>query len=677
MKKHLSVQLVISLNIMKVSMPNYKRILSLTICIAILLSFYLAVTNSSLPQIDTIINHSIIINASYIIFYSLILSCTIFIVVHLIKAIFVKLMKHKEKNEIKFSKRNRCIILNGEWGTGKTYYYECSLRSKIIKYYGKPIEIPCFSATKDELILNLILSNPIYNIISLHGILSSLMKNNWMAFMPKKKVIVFDDFERLGGFTDNKDKKYADVLGIINYLKQDNYILLIANINKTESNVLNSYLEKITDGIINVPIQNYEDIFDKKKNEIFEATDTKHEDQKAVFVFNVLNQALSHFRHKHKEENIRLLLNLQYYLFIALKGIDILKTKEDYYERLLIEFMERFLRNRFKALLLFFRDHKLYSAVQQLDSSTPKESEEYARLEKELKTYEIFMSDLKTYGYEPLSEDIVNTNFYRELTFFALKTFPNNYQSVGKNYLTFILDSKLATNYIDDDYLVLRKDKNSLYADILMWHIIFHDHDRKLSERILKLILKSDFLPEILKNITNTKQYYYKYWQASKDDNSYEETAENCILKHLDNYLKTMQEVMSNDTLNFVLILMENKCFNYVHDNNLYHTYFSHIISFIDENIINSTCEDYDDLAQSYWHLIKKLEKLIPFVNQYKDKIDKNLLEVNSKIKDFIKKNDNFSFSPGFFTNENRETIFSEILVGKLGDEYLAYLEGY
>ena len=161
-----------------------------------------------------------------------------------------------------FDKNNKCVFLMGGWGIGKTWHYRKNI---VPTFNSRPIYISCFSATRDQLINQLIISNPIYNIITLHGILSSLIKNSWESFMPNKKIIVFDDLERL--HTEN-NPNYKDLMAIICFLKEQNKcrILLIGNKEKIKSEVFNEYLEKIVDSFIVVPHKKFKEVLKPAKN---------------------------------------------------------------------------------------------------------------------------------------------------------------------------------------------------------------------------------------------------------------------------------------------------------------------------------------------------------------------------------------------------------------------------
>lgn len=148
----------------------------------------------------------------------------------------------KRKKSI-FDDGARCVLLDGPWGSGKTTYY----KNHIKPYFNsEPIYISCFSATRDQLITQLIIANPIFNLLSLHGVLSGLIKNSWQSFMPRNEIIVFDDLERLH---KTKEDSFNDLIGILSYLKEINNckLLLICNKEEINSQIFSKYLEKILD----------------------------------------------------------------------------------------------------------------------------------------------------------------------------------------------------------------------------------------------------------------------------------------------------------------------------------------------------------------------------------------------------------------------------------------------
>jgi energy-coupling factor transporter ATP-binding protein EcfA2 len=137
----------------------------------------------------------------------------------------------------------RCVLLDGPWGSGKTTYYKNHIKPH---FNSESIYISCFSATREQLITQLIIANPIFNLLSLHGVLSGLIKNSWQSFMPRNKIIVFDDLERLH---KADDETYRDLIGIMSLLKEQNNckLLMICCRAEIKAEIFNKYLERICD----------------------------------------------------------------------------------------------------------------------------------------------------------------------------------------------------------------------------------------------------------------------------------------------------------------------------------------------------------------------------------------------------------------------------------------------
>lgn len=136
----------------------------------------------------------------------------------------------------------QCLLIDGAWGSGKTTHYE--------KYYQyidnkSNIYISCFSASRSELIAQIIQQRLFYKLLTLNGILAKFMESNWQIFMPKNRVMVFDDLERLHANQDN----YLDLIGVIDYLKNKMKckIILICNMSELKEPIFNSYMERIVD----------------------------------------------------------------------------------------------------------------------------------------------------------------------------------------------------------------------------------------------------------------------------------------------------------------------------------------------------------------------------------------------------------------------------------------------
>lgn len=177
-------------------------------------------------------------------------------------------------------KTNYAIVISGEWGSGKTYYYEHNLKSLIsqtnlvtdnTKKY-TPILISLFGINsiddiQTQIVLNLypILKNRKAKLASnlgkalFKGILKmngldeyynivsevEIDKKDWLKF--DELVIVFDDLERI-----SKSLEIEEVIGFVNSLvEHDNVkVLLIANENKIESPDYKKIKEKVVGNTI-------------------------------------------------------------------------------------------------------------------------------------------------------------------------------------------------------------------------------------------------------------------------------------------------------------------------------------------------------------------------------------------------------------------------------------------
>lgn len=177
-------------------------------------------------------------------------------------------------------KTNYAIVISGEWGSGKTYYYEHNLKSLISqtnlitnnnKKY-TPILISLFGINSiDDIQTQIVLS--LYPILKnrkaklaanlgkalFKGILKmngldeyynivsevEIDKKDWLKF--DELVIVFDDLERI-----SKSLEIEEVIGFVNSLvEHDNVkVLLIANENKIESPDYKKIKEKVVGNTI-------------------------------------------------------------------------------------------------------------------------------------------------------------------------------------------------------------------------------------------------------------------------------------------------------------------------------------------------------------------------------------------------------------------------------------------
>ena len=176
---------------------------------------------------------------------------------------------------------NKCIFLDGRWGTGKTYYYENELKKILKNTYPEIIYISCFSFEKLDLIKEIMIKNNLLSrILSLNGFFSKFIVYNWDIITPYKKVIVLDDVERL----HQSNQVYQDIIGIIEYLKnvKECKILLIGNMIGSNVDIFKEYMEKIVDNITVPPKITFNEIVRNQNINL------KHRDISEC-IFNELN----------------------------------------------------------------------------------------------------------------------------------------------------------------------------------------------------------------------------------------------------------------------------------------------------------------------------------------------------------------------------------------------------
>ncbi|MBK2110553.1 hypothetical protein [Francisella tularensis] len=134
-----------------------------------------------------------------------------------------------------------CDLILGDWGAGKTYYFN----NKYAKQYNSSSieKISCFSYTREDFIKQLVRINFWNRWLSLNGILASYISFNWHKMLPKNKVIFIDDLERL----PCDENQTNDFIGIINELKKYNRVVIACSLSDIKQKTISQYLEKIVD----------------------------------------------------------------------------------------------------------------------------------------------------------------------------------------------------------------------------------------------------------------------------------------------------------------------------------------------------------------------------------------------------------------------------------------------
>ncbi len=468
---------------------------------------------------------------------------------HLINKYLIK--NHLTENI--FDSMTHCVMLTGAWGSGKTTYYNKELKNIIQNGTNKKqIYISCFSATKSELISQIISKDPLYSVLTLNGLLNKFIESNWQSFMPKNSVIIFDDLERLH---KNKDD-ILDVIGIIDYLKKcenNNEILLICNLDEN-NDILNKYMEKIVDDVIDISEYrikyklNYfiEDIYQNKSFEIIP------EKTKKFFALqftktindNIINHNLRLVRNTLNKLLYKLVFILEqsnYTNKTIINDIDII---------ILNDLIDNFSNNMdfyIKLHHLFYMDHSLYKKIAYSNYSTisyikelqlkltSDKKEEKENSENELKKY----SKILKSKFKLNLEDILKKNFSQsnpldnffnllEIYNFVFKSFlPKHLNLDNQSFGLHVLAAKyinhkkryeklLAENYefFGDSNLIYNKlDKTNFYNS-KQYNELTHLRNHLFSEsNIIKFALKClnlNFLNETdLRDILDPKFFIW------------------------------------------------------------------------------------------------------------------------------------------------------------------------
>ncbi|WP_145951756.1 hypothetical protein [Francisella uliginis] len=186
-------------------------------------------------------------------FHTSLIDITGSIIVSLIAFFFITdLIYHVEKyicnNKSLKKEYYGCEIILGDWGSGKTYYFDKEyIKEHIPEYTGEiePLRLSCFSYSREEFITKLVNFSFINRWISLNGLLSGYILSNWEDKLPENKLIFIDDLER---FPSNENL-VGDFIGIIEKLKQKNRVVIACNITniKIKQQTISEYLEKLVD----------------------------------------------------------------------------------------------------------------------------------------------------------------------------------------------------------------------------------------------------------------------------------------------------------------------------------------------------------------------------------------------------------------------------------------------
>lgn len=420
-------------------------------------------------------------------------------VIFIFKSIQCNKLSEENKPKVDFDELCKCVLINGEWGCGKTYYYRHEIKPYLSK---KPIYLSCFSATKDELITRLIVTNLLYNFISLNGVLVKFMLNNWQGFMPVNKIIVFDDLERMHSLNS-----YGDIIAIINFLKDvcNCKLILIVNSrhpNISESKVFNAYLEKIVDKVVLSPKINFIDIVHSLKK-------VKIDDCYKELVINSISQVQENIN----LNNLRLFINSYYYISNALCSLNGLGRLSGLDRDIISTVVGLILDKIIKMHCLYFKDNELYNKTLNHDIKDEEISDQiskYKLTRKEIISYDIDISHELSIGklknwfisyvmilylqnkYSIIDGVVKNNNTSNTFEHIINKLkgapiLPARNWGLELNKDRKLLADSIFLNYLDDSILQF---SGSDYSDVelYVWGCVLFNHNIPVSCKIAKIL---------------------------------------------------------------------------------------------------------------------------------------------------------------------------------------------
>ena len=523
--------------------------------------------------VNLIINYPII-STIIIILLLLFCGCIRLSIKYIIKPVYRKLFLFCKKNSdnLVFGDNNRCIMVAGKFGTGKTRYYQKKLKRKI-KYQELccTIEISCFSANKTELVTQIIMSQFIYKIFLINGVLLKFVQNNWRWFCPKNNVIVFDDVERLHA----SDENFLDIIGIIDYLKKHNKIVIIANIDEIHNSIVNSYFEKIVDKIYpeNNFWFNFMDILEEQKKDVSTFKSNNDTSDLLLKFQQSITKEIDELRKTGSINNLRLILNVWHTLIQGIiNSLNVYKIPID--REVLMFYCTQDILVWFKLRYLYWHDMKWFKKnFNSANTYWLVESNQnsYTQNEERLNDY----NKLRNYGLT--TEVFYDNQLLRRI-------YKDDYKYILENY-TMHDDVSSLIRYIFTSFLPqVYKHHNTIRAQLLHFYAFPDDQNyghyigdtNPILDYLNQPILNTDQMDELLEfrrklsesNIikdATTENFNWCYSLISRIAGGSGRYFENCagvaILmminekNNLDlaNHLETMLNVRFNDLSNLSL----------------------------------------------------------------------------------------------------------------------------
>lgn len=229
-----------------------------------------------------VVKYDSVLVVKYILYIFLISYCLLFCLCNFIKNVYkyidnkVFRKKTKEQGDSKLmnyiaNKRVQYVFIDGEWGIGKTHYVLNQLEEMNKEYY----YVSLFGLKSRKLVIEELINEVksksnfriVFDIPILRTVFNVMYSIDGLDILKTgtKKIIVFDDLERVSGVinNDNNDKEYEakfedynDIIGFIEYISH-NYkeytCIVIMNQNKMK-NVFELLIQpKLKPHILSIP----------------------------------------------------------------------------------------------------------------------------------------------------------------------------------------------------------------------------------------------------------------------------------------------------------------------------------------------------------------------------------------------------------------------------------------
>ena len=415
----------------------------------------------------------------------------IFYVLYLFfKFIYASLRK---KNENDLFKEHQCVMLDSPWGTGKTYYYD----NKIKKKLNSPIYISCFSYTILELLTEIAIKNSfIIRAISFNGLFFNFMKNNWSLLIPKNRIIVLDDLERL----HQNDENILDIISLIDrLLKNNNKILLIGHLDKIlkNSKIASEYLEKVVDNFIPFDKSSF---LNSVLKEFFNKNQCSNENKQ--YINNVIERSTAVEYLLHSKLNLRI---VKKFLPILLESYKEIEEKHKDYGEVVKEYINE------KLLYLIQQRYKYFIDINKFNEKFDEKNQRFGDITKEdikyfntSKIQKIDKQSLINYLLYDFSHKIYIENIGKII---SDNTQDNNliYNNSEKNILN--IKDKYLKNFTEEETEKVLKELNKQNEYILNYlEKILNDNNEKFDGRIYNINMFKEsnaFLREYLRYLVN------------------------------------------------------------------------------------------------------------------------------------------------------------------------------